>query len=192
VILRQAEEEADVILWDGGNNDLPFYETDIHIVVVDPHRAGHETSYHPGETNLRMADIAIINKVDSADAAKVEAVKKAITDNNPSASIIMANSPITVEDPAAIKGKKVLVVEDGPTLTHGNMAYGAGVIAAQNLGAELIDPRPYAVGSIITTFNKYNHCQTYSRQWDMVRLRLKNWLKPLTAPRLKLWLLELP
>ena len=157
VILRQAEEEADVILWDGGNNDLPFYETDIHIVVVDPHRAGHETSYHPGETNLRMADIAIINKVDSADAAKVEAVKKAITDNNPSASIIMANSPITVEDPAAIKGKKVLVVEDGPTLTHGNMAYGAGVIAAQNLGAELIDPRPYAVGSIITTFNKYNH-----------------------------------
>ena len=157
VILRRAEEEADVILWDGGNNDLPFYESDIHIVVVDPHRAGHETSYHPGETNLRMADIAIINKIDSAEASKVEMVKQAIIANNPNAEIIMANSPITVEDPEAVKGKKVLVVEDGPTLTHGSMAYGAGVIAAQNLGAELIDPRPYSVGSIITTFNKYNH-----------------------------------
>lgn len=157
VILRQAEEEADVILWDGGNNDLPFYESDIHIVVVDPHRAGHETSFHPGETNLRMADIAIINKIDSADPATVEEVKKAIMDNNPGATIIMANSPITVEDPEAIKGKKVLVVEDGPTLTHGDMAYGAGVIISQKLGAELLDPRPYAVGSIKTTFNKYNH-----------------------------------
>ena len=157
VILRRAEEEADVILWDGGNNDLPFYESDIHIVVVDPHRAGHETSYHPGETNLRMADIAIINKIDSAEASKVEMVKQAIIANNPNAEIIMANSPITVEDPEAVKGKKVLVVEDGPTLTHGSMAYGAGVIAAQKLGAELLDPRPYSVGSIITTFNKYNH-----------------------------------
>ena len=138
VILRRAEEEADVILWDGGNNDLPFYESDIHIVVVDPHRAGHETSYHPGETNLRMADIAIINKIDSAEASKVEMVKQAIIANNPNAEIIMANSPITVEDPEAVKGKKVLVVEDGPTLTHGSMAYVAGVIAAQNLGAELI------------------------------------------------------
>ena len=157
VILRRAEEEADVILWDGGNNDLPFYESDIHIVVVDPHRAGHETSYHPGETNLRMADIAIINKIDSAEASKVEMVKQAIIANNPNAEIIMANSPITVEDPEAVKGKKVLVVEDGPTLTHGSMAYGAGVIVAQKLGAELLDPRPYSVGSIITTFNKYNH-----------------------------------
>lgn len=158
VILRQAEEEADVIIWDGGNNDTPFYASDIHIVVVDPHRAGHETSYHPGETNLRMADIAIINKVDSADAADVEAVKEAVIKNNPEATIIMANSPITVEQPDSIKGKKVLVVEDGPTLTHGGMAYGAGVIAAEKLGAgELIDPRLYAVGSIKSTFAKYNH-----------------------------------
>lgn len=158
VILRQAEEEADVIIWDGGNNDIPFYVSDLHIVVVDPHRAGHETSFHPGETNLRMADIAIVNKVDSADPAKVEVVKKAVMENNPDATIIMANSPITVDDPEAVKGKKVLVVEDGPTLTHGGMAYGAGAIVAQNLGAsELIDPRPYAVGSIKDTFAKYDH-----------------------------------
>ncbi len=158
VILRQAEQEADVILWDGGNNDIPFYAPDVHIVVVDPHRAGHETKFHPGETNLRMADIAIINKVDSADPANVEAVKKAIIENNPEAAIIMANSPITVENPESIKGKKVLVIEDGPTLTHGDMAYGAGVIAAQKLGAsELVDPRPYAVGTIKETFAKYNH-----------------------------------
>jgi predicted GTPase len=158
VILRQAEKEADVIIWDGGNNDTPFYVSDLHIVVVDPHRAGHETSYHPGETNLRMADIAIINKIDSADPADVEAVKEAVTINNPEAEIILANSPITVEKPDSVKGKKVLVVEDGPTLTHGGMAYGAGVIAAQKLGAgELLDPRPYAVGSIKSTFAKYNH-----------------------------------
>lgn len=158
VILRQAEEEADVILWDGGNNDIPFYVSDVHIVIVDPHRAGHETSYHPGETNLRMADIAIINKIDSADPAKVEEVKEAIIRNNPAAAIVMANSPITVEQPETIQGKKVLVVEDGPTLTHGSMAFGAGVIAAEKMGAsELIDPRPYAVGSIKGTFAKYNH-----------------------------------
>ncbi len=158
IILRQAEEEADVILWDGGNNDIPFYFSDLHIVVVDPHRAGHETSYHPGETNLRMADIAIINKIDSADPAKVEAVKKNTAENNPEAKIIMANSPITVEQPETVKGKKVLVVEDGPTLTHGGMAFGAGVIAAKKTGAgELIDPRPYAVGSIKDTFAKYTH-----------------------------------
>ena len=158
VILRQAEEEADVILWDGGNNDIPFYFSDVHIVIVDPHRPGHETSYHPGETNLRMADIAIINKIDSADPAKVEEVKETISRINPTATIILANSPISVEQPEAIKGKKVLVVEDGPTLTHGNMAYGAGVIAAEKLGAgELLDPRPYAVGSIQKTFAKYDH-----------------------------------
>ena len=158
IILRQAEEEADVILWDGGNNDIPFYFSDLHIVVVDPHRAGHETSYHPGETNLRMADIAIINKIDSADPAKVEAVKKNTAGNNPEAKIIMANSPITVEQPETVKGKKVLVVEDGPTLTHGGMAFGAGVIAAKKTGAgELIDPRPYVVGSIKDTFAKYTH-----------------------------------
>lgn len=156
VILRRAEAEADVIIWDGGNNDIPFYSPDIHIVVVDPHRAGHETGFHPGETNLRMADIAIINKIDSADPAKVEEVKAAIAANNPQATVILANSPITVEDPEAVKGKKVLVVEDGPTLTHGHMSYGAGVIAAEKLGAaELIDPRPYAVGSINDTFKKW-------------------------------------
>ncbi len=159
-ILRQAEQEADIILWDGGNNDLPFYYTDLHIVVVDPHRAGHETTYHPGESNLRRADVAIINKVDSADAKAVEAVKAAVAANNPRAEIIMANSPITVDQPDLIKGKQVLVVEDGPTLTHGDMAYGAGVIAAEKLGAaRLIDPRPYAVGSIKKTFEKYSHLE---------------------------------
>lgn len=157
-ILHQAEDEADVILWDGGNNDLPFYNTDLHIVVVDPHRAGHETAYHPGEANLRKANIALINKVDSADPTDVEKVKATITAVNPQAKIIMANSPITVDDPEAVAGKKVLVIEDGPTLTHGEMAYGAGVIAAEKLGAaELIDPRPFAVGSIKDTFAKYNH-----------------------------------
>lgn len=157
-ILHQAEAEADVILWDGGNNDLPFYNTDLHIVVVDPHRAGHETAYHPGEANLRKADIALINKVDSADPTDVEKVKATIAAVNPQAKIIMANSPITVDDPEAVAGKKVLVIEDGPTLTHGEMAYGAGVIAAEKLGAaELIDPRPFAVGSIKDTFAKYNH-----------------------------------
>ncbi len=158
LILRQAEKEADVILWDGGNNDLPFYFSDLFLVIVDPHRAGHETGYHPGETNLRLADIAIINKVDSADPAQVEAVKEAIVKNNPAAKIILTNSPITVEQPKLVRGKKVLVVEDGPTLTHGGMAYGAGVLAAQKLGvSELIDPRPYAVGSIRATFAQYTH-----------------------------------
>lgn len=157
-IMRQAEEEADVLLWDGGNNDIPFYVSDLHIVVLDPHRPGHEGTYHPGETNLRMADVAIINKVDSADPAQVEAVREAIVKTNPQAEIILADSPITVENPESVRGKKVLVVEDGPTLTHGEMAYGAGVIAAERLGAgELIDPRPYATGSILGTFAKYGH-----------------------------------
>ncbi len=157
-ILKMAEAEADVILWDGGNNDLSFYNTDLHIVVVDPHRAGHELTFHPGETNLRMADIAIINKIDSADPAAVEQVKNTISTINPRAKIILANSPITLDNAEAIAGQKVLVIEDGPTLTHGHMAYGAGVIAAEKLGAaELIDPRPYAVGSIKDTFAKYNH-----------------------------------
>ncbi|MEQ8201352.1 MAG: cyclic 2,3-diphosphoglycerate synthase [Syntrophomonadaceae bacterium] len=157
-ILEKAEKEADVIVWDGGNNDLPFYCTDLHIVVVDPHRAGHETTYHPGETNLRMADVAVINKVDSADPVEVERVKNTVAVINPGARIIMANSPITVDEPKQIAGKKVLVIEDGPTLTHGDMAYGAGVLAAEKLGAaELIDPRPYAVGTITDTFAKYKH-----------------------------------
>lgn len=155
-ILRLAETESDVVIWDGGNNDFPFYVPDLQIVVTDPHRAGNETSYHPGETNLRMADIVIVNKVDSADPQKVSALKATIETVNPKAAIIMANSLIHVEQPDLVKGKRVLVIEDGPTITHGQMAYGAGVIAAQRLGAaELVDPRPYAVGSIAETFKKW-------------------------------------
>ncbi|MBN2471185.1 MAG: GTPase [Anaerolineae bacterium] len=155
-ILRQAEQEADIVLWDGGNNDLPFYKADLNIVVVDPHRPGHEKTYHPGEANLRMADVVIINKVDTANIDDVTAVRENIRELNPDAVIIEAASPILVDDPAAIRGKRVLVVEDGPTLTHGEMAYGAGVVAARRFGAaEIIDPRPYAVGSIAETFRKY-------------------------------------
>jgi predicted GTPase len=157
-ILREAEKEADIIVWDGGNNDIPFYKSDLQIVVADPHRAGNELTYHPGETNLRMADVVVINKVDTADPANVEIVKANAKKVNPDATIIEAASPITVEDSASVKGKRVLVVEDGPTLTHGNMAYGAGTIAAKKLGAkEIVDPRPYAVGSIRDTFKKYTH-----------------------------------
>jgi predicted GTPase len=155
-ILRAAEQEADIVLWDGGNNDLPFFRSDYHIVVVDPHRPGHERAYHPGEANLRLADVAVINKVDTADGANVIAVRQSIFDLNPQATVVEAASPIFVEDPALIRGQRVLVVEDGPTLTHGEMAYGAGVVAARRFGAaEIVDPRPYAVGSIVDTFNKY-------------------------------------
>ena len=157
-ILEEAEKEADVVVWDGGNNDLPFYHPDLHIVVVDPHRPGHELAYYPGEANLRMADIVIVNKVDTANPEGIETVLKNVKLVNPAAVIIEASSPITVDDPKLVKGKRVLVVEDGPTLTHGNMAYGAGVIAARKSGAsELVDPRPYAVGSIVKTFAKYSH-----------------------------------
>ena len=157
-ILREAEKEADIIVWDGGNNDFPFYKSDLHIVVADPHRAGHELTYHPGETNLRMADVVIINKVDTADAEKVETVRRNIRKVNPDAIIVRAASPITVDKPEHVKGKKVLIVEDGPTLTHGNMAYGAGTIAAKRLKArEIVDPRPYAVGSIRRAFREYEH-----------------------------------
>jgi len=155
-ILRQAETEADVIVWDGGNNDTPFYRPDIHIVLFDPHRAGHETTYHPGETNMLMAHIAVINKVDSAEAAQVAAVEATITAHNPSADIVLADSEVLADNPGAITGKRVLVVEDGPTLTHGEMAFGAGVIAARRHGAtELVDPRPYLVGAIKDTFAAY-------------------------------------
>ena len=155
-ILRQAEQEAEIILWDGGNNDLPFYKPDLHIVVADPHRAGHELRYYPGEANLRMADVVVINKIDTADWDAVEEVRRNITAVNPGAIVIDAASPIFVDDPQAIRGRKVLVVEDGPTLTHGGMAYGAGVVAAKRFGAaEIVDPRPYAVGSIARTFAKY-------------------------------------
>ncbi len=155
-ILRLAEEEVDLIVWDGGNNDMPFYRSDLRIVVVDPHRPGHELTYHPGEANLRSADVVVMNKVDTADLKNIRLVREHIAQVNPAAQVIEGASPIFVDDPAAIRGKKVLVIEDGPTLTHGEMAYGAGVIAAQRFGAaEILDPRPYAVGSILDTYHKY-------------------------------------
>lgn len=155
-ILHQAEKEAEVIVWDGGNNDLPFYRPNLHVVVVDPHRPGHELTYHPGETNLRMADVVIINKIDTADAANINRVRRNVQAAAPNAVIVEGASPITVDNPAAIRGKRVLVVEDGPTLTHGEMGYGAGMVAAQKFGAaEIIDPRPYAAGSIVSVYQKY-------------------------------------
>jgi len=155
-ILREAEKEADVILWDGGNNDIPFYNSDLHILLVDPHRAGHEVKYHPGETNLRMADVVVINKIDTASPEGIDQVRQSAARVNPNAVIVDAASPIFVENGEQIRGKKVLVIEDGPTLTHGEMKYGAGIVAAKKYGAgELVDPRPYAVGSIDYTFKKY-------------------------------------
>jgi len=155
-ILREAEKEADVIVWDGGNNDLPFYKPDLTFTVVDPHRAGHELTYYPGNTSLRLADVAVINKIDSADPKNVRTVRENIRQVVPNAQIIEAASPLFVEFPELIKGKRVLVVEDGPTLTHGGMEYGAGMIAAWNYGAsEIVDPRPYTVKSITDTYKKY-------------------------------------
>jgi predicted GTPase len=160
-ILRQAEQESEVIVWDGGNNDTPFFKPDIHVVVFDPHRAGHETTYHPGETNMLMADIAVINKVDSADPGDVATLKATIAKNNPTAEIVLADSLVTAENGDSMRGKRVLVVEDGPTLTHGEMTFGAGVIAAQRYGAaKIVDPRPYLVGSLIETFQKYPNIGT--------------------------------
>jgi predicted GTPase len=156
-ILEQAQQECDVLLWDGGNNDLPFYDPDVHVVVADPLRAGHETRYHPGEANLRMADVIVINKMDSASVDQVEALMGTIREVNPNATVVKANSRVTVDDPTAIAGKRVLVVEDGPTLTHGDMKYGAGVVAARAHGAaEIVDPRPWATGTIDDTFRKYD------------------------------------
>jgi predicted GTPase len=155
-ILREAEKEADIIVWDGGNNDLPFYKPDLHIVVDDPHRPGHDMTYHPGEANLRAADVVVINKIDTADLDNIATVRRNIRAANPKAIVIEAASPIFVEDPNSIVGKDVLVIEDGPTLTHGEMAYGAGVVAAHRFGAaNIIDPRPYAVGTIAETYKKY-------------------------------------
>ncbi|HUU37074.1 MAG TPA: cyclic 2,3-diphosphoglycerate synthase [Candidatus Desulfaltia sp.] len=157
-ILKQAEKEADVILWDGGNNDFSFYKSDLEIVVADPHRAGHELRYYPGETNFRRARVIVINKMDTAGKDQVDIVLGNIKMYNPKATVIRANSVITVENGQAIAGKRVLVIEDGPTVTHGGMKFGAGVVAAQKYGAaEIIDPRPFAVGSIKKTFLKYNH-----------------------------------
>jgi predicted GTPase len=158
-ILRSAEaEDPDIILWDGGNNDFPFYKTDLLITVVDPHRPGHEISYYPGMANLLMADVIVINKEETADLEGIEIVRNNIEKWNPNAIVVDAASPIFVENSVAIKGKRVLVVEDGPTLTHGEMRYGAGYVAAKKFGAaEIIDPRPFAVGSIVDTYKKYSH-----------------------------------
>jgi predicted GTPase len=155
-ILREAEKEVDIVLWDGGNNDFPFYVTDLLIVVADPHRAGHELRYYPGETNVRMADVFVINKVDTAHPEDVITVRNNLHMLNPDAVVIEGASPLFVDDPDAIRGKRVLVVEDGPTLTHGEMAFGAGFVAAQRYGAgEIVDPRPFAVGTIRETYEKY-------------------------------------
>ncbi len=161
-ILRNAEKEADIIIWDGGNNDIPFFKPDLHIVVVDPHRPGHEIKYHPGETNLRMAHVVIINKEETADKANIDIVRKHVMEVNPKATIIDAASPLFVDHPEMIKGKRVLAIEDGPTLTHGEMTYGAAVIAALKYGAaELVDARDYAVGTIVDTYKKYPHIKNY-------------------------------
>ncbi len=157
-ILRQCEKEADLVLWDGGNNDTPFYRSDLEIVVTDPHRAGHELTYFPGEVNLRRAQVIVINKVNTAPAEAIETVRRNIRAANPAATVIEAACRVTVDHPEMIKGKHVLVVEDGPTLTHGEMCYGAGVVAAQQyMAAQRVDPRPHAVGSIRATFEKYSH-----------------------------------
>jgi predicted GTPase len=157
-ILRQAEKEADIILWDGGNNDFPFFKPDLLLTVADPHRPGHELGYFPGEVNLRAADVVVINKVDTADPEGVQTVRKNIARANPDAVVIEAASPIFVDEGEQIRGKKVLVIEDGPTLTHGEMEYGAGVVAARKFGAaELIDPRPYIKGSLVEVYKKYPH-----------------------------------
>jgi len=160
-ILNRAEKDVDIIIWDGGNNDFPFFKPDLNIVVTDPHRAGHEITYYPGEANLRMADVVVINKIDTANPDKINLLRENIYKLAPNAVVVDAASPLTIDHPELIRGKKVLVVEDGPTLTHGEMKYGAGIVAAQKFGAkEIIDPRPYAVGTIKDTYTKYPEIET--------------------------------
>jgi predicted GTPase len=159
-ILRSAEAESDVIVWDGGNNDLPFYRPDLHITVVDALRPGHELSHHPGETNLRMADVVVVNKVDAVDADRVADIEAGVRSVNPDAEILHTASPVTLEDGPDLAGARVLVVEDGPTITHGGMPYGAGTVATEVAGGTLVDPRPHAVGSIADTFRRYPHIGT--------------------------------
>ena len=160
-ILQRAQKEVDVVVWDGGNNDLPFYAPDVHITVADPLRVGHETTYHPGETNLRMADVVVINKIDSARIEDIERLRSTIEALNPDAQVVEARSPITLENEAMLKGKRVLVVEDGPTLTHGEMTYGAGVVAAKRAGAaSLVDAKPWATGTIKDVYERYPHIGT--------------------------------
>jgi predicted GTPase len=160
MILDRAEQEADIILWDGGNNDLPFYKPSLHICIADPHRPGHEMAYYPGETNFRRADVIIINKCDTADEANIRRIEEAAAQVNPKARVFRAESPVTLSDPDLVKGKRALVIEDGPTLTHGGLTYGAGVVAAKkHSAAEIVDPTPFAVGSIVDTYKKYpNAC----------------------------------
>ena len=157
VILDEAQQEADVIVWDGGNNDLPFIRPSIHITLVDPHRPGHEVRYHPGETNLRMAGAIVMNKVDTADLDDILAVRSTVRKVNPRAVLVEAASPVSVDDPGGLEGRRVLVIEDGPTVTHGEMAYGAGTVAARRFGAEPVDPRPHALGSLQQVFRRYAH-----------------------------------
>jgi predicted GTPase len=160
-ILKEAEKEADVILWDGGNNDTPFYKPDLHLVIADPLRAGHEMSYFPGDVNFKMANVIVVNKMDQAKQEDVDSILANKEKVNPKAEVVLADSPLTIADPSAINGKRVLVVEDGPTLTHGGMKIGAGVVAAQANGAkELVDPRPYLVGTLKETFEKYTEIGT--------------------------------
>jgi predicted GTPase len=157
-VLERAEPEADILLWDGGNNDFPFYRPDLWITVADPHRPGHELCYHPGETNFRAADLVLIHKVNTAPAEAVEAIRANAARINPEARVLLAATAVTAEDPAAIRGKRVLLIEDGPTLTHGGLAYGAGKVAAEQYGARaVVDPRPYAVGSIRAVFASHPH-----------------------------------
>jgi predicted GTPase len=177
-IIRAVENDpdgCDVVLWDGGNNDFPFYKSDLHVTVVDPHRPGHELTYYPGETTLRLADVVVINKIDSADGADINTVRKNVAAVNPDAIVIDAASTIKVEDPSVIKGKKVLVVEDGPTLTHGEMKIGAGVVAAEKFGAAgLVDPRPYTVGRLTETFEKYPNIGTLLPAMGYGEVQLKD------------------
>jgi predicted GTPase len=156
-ILREAEREADVVLWDGGNNDTSFIEPDLYITIVDPHRAGHELSYYPGETNVRLADVVVINKVDTASPENVAQVRANVAAANPTARIIEADSPLSVDDVELLRGRRVLAVEDGPTLTHGGMGYGAACVAARDAGATLVDPRPFAVGEVAAALQAYPH-----------------------------------
>ena len=181
-ILHQAEQEGDVILWDGGNNDTPFYRPDLAIVVLDPHRAGHELGYYPGEVNFRGADVLIINKVDTADPDGIKTVRRNIALHNPRARVIETASRVTVDEPDLVNGKTVLVIEDGPTLTHGEMPYGAGVVAANRYhAAALVDPRPYAVGSIQQTFQKFPTYGECCLPWVTATLNGMSWKTPSNA-----------
>ncbi|MHC4697428.1 MAG: cyclic 2,3-diphosphoglycerate synthase [Planctomycetota bacterium] len=192
-ILKRAEKEADVILWDGGNNDMSFYKPDLYIVVADPLRPGHELSYYPGETNLRMADVIVINKVGTADPDNVKLVAANARAANPKAKIIKARSPVTVEHAKAVKGKRVLVVEDGPTLTHGEMTFGAGHVAATNFGArKIVDPRPYAVGSIKKVFQKYTHMKEILPAMGYGRKQMKELERTINAVKCDLVLIGTP